>query len=81
MKGMIMKYSMMLVGLLTVLGLSACEKPTVINNPPTPVAVPGPAGPPGAPGSPGYEGPKGDPGRPGGDAVIVVPVPVPAEQK
>jgi len=82
MKGMIMKYSMMLVGLLTVLGLSACEKPTVINNPPTPVAVPGPAGPsgaPGAPGSPGYDGAKGDPGRPGGDSVIVVPVP--AEQK
>jgi len=79
---MIMRYSMILVGLLTVLGLSACEKPTVINTPPTPVAVPGPTGPagtPGATGSPGYEGAKGDPGKPGGDAVIIVPVP--AEQK
>lgn len=74
-----MRYSMILVGLLTVLGLSACEKPTVINTPPTPVAVPGPPGPAGEPGSPGYEGPKGDPGKPGGDAVIIVPVP--AEQK
>lgn len=74
-----MRYSMILVGLLTVLGLSACEKPTVINTPPTPVAVPGPPGPAGTPGSPGYEGPKGDPGKPGGDAVIIVPVP--AEQK
>lgn len=74
-----MRYSMILVGLLTVLGLSACEKPTVINTPPTPVAVPGPPGPAGEPGLPGYEGPKGDPGKPGGDAVIIVPVP--AEQK
>lgn len=79
-----MKYSMILVGLLTVLGLSACERPTVVNTPSTPVPVvvpgaPGPAGPAGAPGAPGYEGPKGDPGQPGGDAVIVVPVP--AEQK
>ena len=76
-----MRYSMILVGLLTVLGLSACDRPTVVNTPstPVPVVVPGPAGPAGAPGAPGYEGPKGDPGRPGGDAVIVVPVP--AEQK
>ena len=76
-----MRYSMILVGLLTVLGLSACDRPTVVNTPstPVPVVVPGAPGPAGPAGPPGYEGKKGDPGKPGGDAVIVVPVP--AEQK
>ena len=76
-----MRYSMILVGLITVLGLSACDRPTVVNTPstPVPVVVPGAPGPAGPAGPPGYEGAKGDPGKPGGDAVIIVPVP--AEQK
>lgn len=77
-----MKYSTLLVALVAVFGLSACEKPTVVNVPPSPVAVPGPAvvvpgpaGPAGAPGSPGYDGAKGDPGKPGSETVVIVPVP------
>jgi hypothetical protein len=78
-----------LVAMLAIVGLTACEKTTV--NPPattvvTPtvekqVAVPGPAvpvavpGPAGAPGAPGEKGEAGKPGEPGkpGDTVIVVP--------
>jgi Collagen triple helix repeat (20 copies) len=41
--------------MLTVLGLTACDRPTVIM-PTTPVAVPGPAGPQGATGSQGADG-------------------------
>ena len=79
----------LLVAMLAVIGLTACEKTTV--NPPattvvTPtvekqVAVPGPAvpvpvpGPAGAPGAPGEKGDAGKAGEPGkpGDTVIVVP--------
>ena len=75
-----MKYSMLLAASLAIVGVSACEKPTVINTPapvvttppsstqvvPVPVPVPGPQG------APGAEGPKGEPGK-GGDTVIVVP--------
>lgn len=67
-KGIIMKYSTLLVALVTVIGLSACDKPTVVNVPSTPVAVPGPAGPQGATGnqgSTGYDGAKGATGNPG----------------
>jgi hypothetical protein len=75
----------LLVAMLAVIGLTACEKTTV--NPPattvvTPtvekqVAVPGPAVPvpvpvPGPAGAPGEKGDKGEPGKTG-DAVIVVP--------
>lgn len=75
----------LLVAMLAVVGLTACEKTTV--NPPattvvTPtvekqVAVPGPAVPvpvpvPGPAGAPGEKGEKGEPGKTG-DAVIVVP--------
>ena len=75
----------LLVAMLAVIGLTACEKTTV--NPPattvvTPtvekqVAVPGPAVPvpvpvPGPAGAPGEKGEKGEPGKTG-DAVIVVP--------
>ncbi len=65
-----MKYSLLLVALVAVLGLSACDKPTVVNVPATPVAVPGPAGPQGATGiqgSTGYDGAKGNTGSPGYD--------------
>ena len=38
MKGIIMKYSTLLVALVTVFGLSACDKPTVVNVPAAPVS-------------------------------------------
>jgi len=60
-----MKYSTLFVALVTVLGLSACDKPTVVNVPATPVAVPGPAGPQGATGSQGATGTPGDTGTQG----------------
>ncbi len=76
----------LLVAMLAVIGLTACEKTTV--NPPATtvvnptvekqVAVPGPAvpvavpGPAGAPGEKGDAGKPGEPGKPG-DTVIVVP--------
>ena len=55
-----MKHSIPVVGLLAVLSLSACDRPTVVNAPATPIVVPGPSGPPGAPGSPGTPGTTGD---------------------
>lgn len=73
-----MNRSMLMLALLAALGLSACEKPTVINlPPPVPVAVPGPPGPQGAtgyqgePGRPGYQGEAGQPGS--NTTVIVTP--------
>lgn len=63
-----MNRSMLIAALVAAVGLAACEKPTVVNVPATPVAVPGPAGPSGTPGTPGQ------PGRPGDSpTVIVVP--------
>lgn len=53
--------------------LTACDRPTTVNNPPTTVVVPTP--------TPGPAGPKGDagkPGEPGGTAVVVVPAPAAA---
>jgi Collagen triple helix repeat (20 copies) len=75
------------------LGLTACDRPTVII-PATPVAVPGPAGPAGATGSQGNEGSKGatgmqgnqgtdgtkgDTGKTGtgGAAIVIVPAETP----
>jgi hypothetical protein len=72
--------------MLAVLGLTACDRPTVIMPttpvvvPAPPVVVPGPAGPQGATGSPGAEGTKGDTGKTGEGgttAVIVVPAETP----
>lgn len=64
-----MNRSMLIAALLAALSLAACDKPTVVNVPPTPAAVPGPAGPQGATGNPGRKG----------DTVINVPaVPGPA---
>jgi hypothetical protein len=54
-----MKYSMLLAALLGALGLSACDRPTVVNNPPV-ATVPGPPGPQGEPGRTGTPGPTGD---------------------
>ena len=50
------------------LGLAACDKPTVVNVPATttPVVVPGPAGPAGADGS------KGEPGKTGDSTTVIV---------
>jgi hypothetical protein len=78
-----MKYSILFAASLAVIGLAACEKPTVVNTPapvvaappptvqvvPVPVPVPGPQG---TPGAPGADGMKGEPGK-GGDTVVVVP--------
>ena len=73
-----MKYATILVSLLTVIGLSACDKPTVVNTPANPVAVPVPVpmavpGPQGAPGAQGNTGTTGDTGKSGDNTVIVVP--------
>jgi hypothetical protein len=72
---------LILPALLGVLGLAACDKPaTVINLPPAPISVPGPAGPPGATGDQGKQGNQGnqgntgEAGKPGeGTTVIVTP--------
>ena len=60
-----MKYSTLLVALVMVLGLSACDKPTVVNVPAATVAVPGPAGPQGDTGTQGATGIQGDTGSTG----------------
>ncbi len=65
MKGLIMNYSILFVALVAVFGLSACEKPTVVNVPATPAAVPGPAGPQGATGTQGDTGTQGATGTQG----------------
>lgn len=66
-----MKYSLIFSAALVALGLSACDRPTVVTPNPNVVTVPvpGPAGPPGAPGMPGE---PGKPGKPG-DTVVVAP--------
>lgn len=75
-----MKYSLLLTALVAVLGLTACEKTTVMPPAAAPVVmVPGPAGPAGATGSTGatgatgIEGEKGATGKTGGDTIVVVP--------
>ena len=73
-----MNRSILLTALLAAISLGACDKPTVVNVPATPVAVPGPAGPAGPAGSTGNEGVKGDPGKAGGSTTIVVMPPASA---
>ena len=69
-----MNRSMLIAALLVTLSLAACEKPTVVNVPATPVAVPGPAGPQGATGGQGATGTQGATGKSGdGTTVIVMP--------
>jgi len=84
-----MNRSLVFAAPLLVLSLFGCDRPTVVNVPPTPVAVPGPAGPQGetgnqgntgstgytgATGSTGATGNTGDTGQSGsGTTVIVVP--------
>jgi hypothetical protein len=69
-----MNRSMLMLALLAVLSLGACERTTVVESPATPAAVPGPAGPQGETGDPGR---KGDTGKPG-DGLTVIETP-PAE--
>ncbi len=61
-----------LVAVCATLGLAACDRPTVVNVPPTPVAVPGPAG---ATGATGSTGSTGATGRPGDGATVIVVTP------
>lgn len=73
---------------ITALGLTACDKPTVVNVPADTetVVVPGPPGPAGAPGEPGTTGDAGETGTTGdkgvqgetGDSTTVIITP-PAE--
>jgi hypothetical protein len=68
-----MKTSMLLATLLAALGLAACDRPTVVNTPPsssTTVAVPTPV-----PGPPGPQGETGKPGQPGGSSTVIVTPP------
>lgn len=65
---------------LATLGLSACDRPVVVNPAPAQVATPGPAGPPGATGATGEQGAAGvtgstgDAGKAGeGTTVVVMP--------
>lgn len=68
-----MKHAILLTALLATLGLTACDKPTVVNVP-TPVTTPGPAGPTGNTGATGATGSMGATGKTGeGNTVIVVP--------
>ena len=77
-----MNRSLLIPALLLLLGLAACDRPTVVAVPVTPapevvavpVPVPGPAGPPGATGAPGNTGDTGAAGKPGsGTTVVVMP--------
>lgn len=63
-KGFDMNKFLMTSVVLAVLGLTACDRPTVIV-PAVPVAVPGPAGPQGATGSQGVGGNTGNTGNTG----------------
>ena len=77
-----MKSLILISAVLATLGLAACDKPTVVNVPATPVAVPvavpGPAGPQGATGNTGSDGMKGDAGTPAeSTTVIITPPPAP----
>ena len=79
-----MKLSITTLTLLAAFGLAACDRPTVVNNPTTPVAVPGPAGATGATGatgntgntgytgSTGATGDTGATGKPGSSTTVIV---------
>ena len=72
-----MNSMMMTAALAALLGLAACDKPTVVNVPPAQVGVPGPAGATGATGSTGSMGSTGNTGATGkageGTTIIVAP--------
>lgn len=60
-----MNRSILISAMLATLTLAACDKPTVVTVPASPVAVPGPAGPQGDTGSQGSTGYQGDTGEQG----------------
>jgi len=68
-KGFTMNRTLLISALLATLSLAACDKPTVVNVPATPVAVPGPAGPQGATGIQGEAGSQGAIGYQGNEGV------------
>jgi len=75
-----MNHALLITAVLATLTLAACDRPTVVTVPASPVAVPGPAGPQGEAGSQGAtgyqgaEGVQGETGKTGdGTTVIVVP--------
>ena len=69
-----MNSMMMTAAVAALLGLAACDKPTVVNVPPAQVGVPGPAGATGATGSTGSTGNTGATGKAGeGTTIIVTP--------
>lgn len=81
-----MNRSILISAMLATLTLAACDKPTIVTVPATPVAVPGPAGPQGETGSQGATGYQGDTGEQGatgyqgktgetGDTTTVIVVP------
>ena len=69
-----MQRPLLMATIFATVAVAACDKPTVVNVPatpvtvPVPVAVPGPAGPTGASGSTGATGKPGD-----STAIIVIP--------
>lgn len=66
-----MNHTLLISILLATLSLVACDRePTVVNTPPAPVVVPGPAGPAGPQGAPGS---PGAPGAPGGSVTGIPP--------
>ena len=81
-----MKISLIALPLVAILGLAACEKPTVVNVPADTVVVPAQPGPAGPAGPSGSAGATGDTGRTGstgatgatgstGDTTIIIPAP------
>ena len=64
-EGLFRNRTTLTLSLLAALTLGACDRPTVVNVPATPVAVPGPAGPTGATGATGNTGSTGATGNTG----------------
>jgi hypothetical protein len=64
-RGITMRYSILLAALMATLGLSACERAVVVTPAPAVITVPGPAGPQGATGATGEQAEKGDTGATG----------------
>ena len=82
-----MNKSLLVLALVTVVGLSACDRPSVVavpgspavvTVPASPVVVPGPAGPAGPTGSTGSTGATGATGQPGDGTTIIVTPPASA---
>ena len=75
-----MKNTLLALALISTLGLSACERPTVVAVPVAPIVVPGPPGPAGTPGATGSTGAPGMTGNTGatgaegtGTTIILTP--------